>query len=92
MEKIHLKKHKRFLRILHILLRNNLQFFDLVEANGFMMDVRGKLSLTGNAKKRHYAFTVGSIGPTTKNHDLSFSQTTIRTTTGVLGVSMSLSY
>ena len=92
MEKLHLKKHKRFLRIIHVLLRNNHQIFDFAEVNGFMMDVRGKLSLTGNAKKRHYAFTIGSIGHTSKNHDLSFNQTTVRTTTGVLGVNMTISY
>lgn len=88
MEKLHLKKHKKFLRMIHTLMKNNLDFLNLTETKGFTMDVRGKLSTTGNSKKKHYIFTIGSMEYTSKNHDLSFNQTTIKTTTGVLGVSM----
>ena len=92
MEKLHLKKHKKFLKVIHNTLRNNTDYLHSLNVNGFSMDVRGKLGTTGNSKKKHYLFTVGSMGPTTKNHDMSFNQTTVRTSTGVLGVTMILSY
>lgn len=92
MEKMHLKKHKKFLRLLQNLLKNNLMFLSLTNVNGFSLDVRGKLSSTGNSKKKHFIFEIGSLAPTSKNHDMAFNQTTIRTTTGVLGVNILLSF
>lgn len=92
MEKIHLKKHKKFLKVIHNTLKNNQEFLILLKIQGFTMDVRGKLGTTGNSKKKHYAFTVGTMSPTSKNHDMSLNQTTVRTSTGVLGVLMTLSY
>lgn len=92
MEKLHLKKHRKFLKVIHNTLRNNEEFLVLLNVKGFTMDVRGKLGTTGNSKKKHYAFTVGSMSPTTKNHDMALNQTTVRTSTGVLGVIMTLSF
>ena len=91
MEKIHLKKHKKMLKIIHNLLKNNIIILSCLNIKGFNIDVRGKLGTTGNSKKKHYAFTIGSLGFTTKNHNLMMSQTTIRTSTGVLGVTSFLS-
>lgn len=92
MEKLHLKKHRKFLKVINNTLRNNLEFLVLLNIKGFTMDVRGKLGTTGNSKKKHYAFTVGTMSPTSKNHDMSMNQTTVRTSTGVLGVIMTLSF
>ena len=92
MEKIHLKKHRKMVKVVHSTIRNNLLFLELTGLKGFSMDVRGKLGTAGNSKKKHYAFTVGSIAPTTKSHGLNLYQTTVRTSTGVLGVTILMSY
>ena len=91
MEKLHIRKHKKLLKIIKYTLRDY-KFLSLLNAIGFMMDVRGKLGAAGNSKKKHYSFTVGHVSFTTKNHDLVLVQTTVRTSTGVLGVSMFLSH
>ena len=92
MEKIHLKKHRKMVKVIHSTIRNNLLFLELTGVKGFSMDVRGKLGTAGNSKKKHYAFNVGSIAPTTKSHGLNLYQTTVRTSTGVLGITILMSY
>lgn len=92
MEKLHLKKHRKLIKVVQNTLKNNIEFLNLLNVHGFTMDVRGKLGTTGNSKKKHYAFTVGTMSPTSKNHDMSMNQTTVRTSTGVLGVTITLSY
>jgi len=92
MEKIHLKKHKKMIKVVHNTIKNNEFFLELSNLRGFSMDIRGKLGTAGNSKKKHYAFTIGSIAPTTKSHGLNLCQTTVRTSTGVLGVTILMSY
>lgn len=92
MEKIHLKKHKKFIKVIHNIFKNNLELLKITNIIGISMDIRGKLASAGNSKKRHYSFQVGSTALTSKNHDLSLHQINIRTTTGVLGLTILLSY
>lgn len=92
MERIHLKKHKKLIKIIHYAIKDNPIFIESTKTRGFSMDVRGKLGTTGNSKKKHYYFHIGAVSFTSKNHKLLFKQTTIRTSTGVLGVSVFLAY
>jgi ribosomal protein S3 len=92
MEKLDIKRHKRVIRVVETFFKKNPFILKIAGVNGFSLDVRGKLGAAGNSKKRHYAFSIGSVSFTSKNHKLSMLQTTIRTHTGVLGVTAYLSY
>jgi hypothetical protein len=87
MEKINLKNHKKFLNLLKLVLTRYYNFFFLnSNVLGIFFDIRGKLGVTGNAKKRHMKITTGTYSSTKKKNKISFSQSVIRTSTGVLGV------
>lgn len=92
MEKLELRKHKKIVKIIQSTLQKYEFFFKLTGVTGFYFDIRGKLGVSGNAKKRHYAFSVGLISSTQKSLKLKFCQTTIRTDTGVMGVNFLISY
>ena len=92
MELLHISKHKKMCRVFKQTLKNNPLFFKKTKTLGFSFDIRGKLGVTGNAKKRHYYFSEGTLSFTSKNHGLMMFQTTVRTYTGVLGITMFLSY
>ncbi len=91
MERIYFKNHKKFLYFLKILLTryfiNLLYFFN---CEGFHFDIRGKIGVTGNAKKRHYSFSLGKFSFTTKKNKISVAKNVLRTNTGVLGVTFIL--
>jgi len=91
MERIYFKNHKKFLYFLKILLTkyflNLLYFFN---CEGFYFDIRGKIGVTGNAKKRHYSFSLGKFSFTTKKNKISVAKNVLRTNTGVLGVTFIL--
>lgn len=87
MEKIYLKNHKKFLNLLKLIFTRYYNFFFLNSGvSGVFFDIRGKLGVTGNAKKRHMKINVGTYSSTKKKTKISFSQSVIRTSTGVLGV------
>ena len=88
MEKIHLKKHRKMIKVIFSTLKKNKKIFlQYSNSGGISIDIRGKLGVTGNAKKRHYAFTVGSVSITTKRKAMYYYFNTVRTDTGVLGLS-----
>jgi len=92
-ERIQIKFHKVFLRKLDIFLTfffNKLRFKFGVK--GFFMDVRGKVSVVGNSKKRHVCVKKGYLSKTKKELKFFFIKNQINTTTGVLGASYLLSY
>jgi ribosomal protein S3 len=87
MEKINLRKHKKFLNLLKLVLTRYYNFFFLhSNVLGVFFDIRGKLGVTGSAKKRHMKLSTGTYSSTTKKNKISFDQTIVRTSTGVLGV------
>ena len=87
LEKINLKNHKKFLNLLKLVLTRYYNFFFLnSNVLGIFFDIRGKLGVTGNAKKRHMKITTGAYSSTKKKTKISHSQSIIRTSTGVLGV------
>jgi ribosomal protein S3 len=93
MERIAYKNHKKFLSTLkfiirkysHTLIYNN-------NVKGFFFDIRGKVGVAGNAKKRHFSFNEGQYSKTTKNSKFDYQHTIIRTFTGALGVTFILYY
>lgn len=92
-ERIQIKFHKVFLRKLDLFLTfffNKLRFKFGVK--GFLMDVRGKVSVVGNSKKRHVCVKKGYLSKTKKELKFFFIKNQINTTTGVLGASYLLSY
>ncbi len=87
MEKIYLKNHKKFLNLLKLILTRYYNFFFIFfNILGVFFDIRGKLGVTGNAKKRHFKINTGTYSSTRKNLKINFNQTIVRTSTGVLGV------
>ena len=87
MEKINLKNHKKFLNLLKLVLTRYYNFFFLnSDVLGIFFDIRGKLGVTGNAKKRHMKISTGTYSSTKKKNKISFGQSVIRTSTGVMGV------
>lgn len=92
-ERIQIKFHKIFLRKLDLFLTfffNKLRFKFGVK--GFFMDIRGKVSVVGNSKKRHVCIKKGYLSKTKKELRFFFMKNQINTTTGVLGASYLLSY
>ena len=87
MEKIYLKNHKKFLNLLKLIFTRYYNFFFLnLAVLGIFFDIRGKLGVTGSAKKRHMRINSGTFSSTKKKNKISFSQSVVRTNTGVLGV------
>lgn len=86
MERIDARIHKKFLRFLGVFLRR------IHESNapslsytGIKIIVKGKISVSGNAKKRTQHIAYGTRSLSRKNHSISFAQGLVRTATGVLG-------
>lgn len=92
-EKIQIKFHKVFLRKFDLFLTF---FFKKLSrkfgVKGFLMDVRGKVSVVGNSKKRHVCIQQGYLSKTKKELRFFFLKNQINTTTGVLGASYLLSF
>ena len=53
---------------------------------GIFFDIRGKLGVTGNAKKRHLKINMGNYSFTKKVNKINYYQSIVRTSTGVLGI------
>jgi len=67
LEKSHFKKHKKILLIIFGILKNNPLIFKVTPIKGFSFDIRGKVGVSGNAKKRHVFFSFGKISTTSQN-------------------------
>jgi ribosomal protein S3 len=62
------------------------------DVKGFFFDIRGKVGVTGDAKKRSFFFNVGRYSKTTKNSKFNYQFSPIRTDTGALGITMIMYY
>ena len=88
MEKMRLNGHKKFLILLKLVLQQYYNyFFSKLDVLGVFFDIRGKIGVSGNAKKRHKKISIGSNSSTKKILKINYKQSIIRTSTGVLGVS-----
>ena len=92
-ELISARLHRKFLlqlnKLFKLFLKHILLYFG---CSGFKLVISGKISVTGNSKKRRYFLTVGSTSYTKKKLKLLYAQGTVRTLTGVLGIIFMLSY
>ena len=91
-ENSHFKKHKKILSIFFDILRKNKQLFDLLRVKGFFFDIRGKVGVSGNAKKRHHSFSIGKITTTSQNIGSYFQQISVWTPTGQMGITCIIQY
>jgi hypothetical protein len=83
----HVKGFLAFLKsilILHILPYAT----NICGIRGFVFDIRGKVGVTGDAKKRHTKISWGQTSFTNKNLKLSLKQGLVYTRTGVMGVTV----
>jgi hypothetical protein len=93
MYRISFLNHKKFISSFKFLLSKHSKFFVKDNSvNGFFFDIRGKVGVTGNAKKRHISFYVGDFSKTTKKCKFDYQFDIVKTHTGSLGITMYLSY
>jgi hypothetical protein len=93
LEKLHFKKHKRFLYNLKVILKSIVYvFFYKFKCLGLYIKIKGKIGVGGNSKKRKYIFKLGSFSFTKKSQKLSYVKDSIRTYSGVLGFESYLTY
>lgn len=93
MNRISFLNHKKFISSFKQIVINNSDFF--IKKNnirGFFFDIRGKVGVTGDAKKRHFSFYVGDFSKTSKKYKFDYQFDIVRTYTGALGITMYLSY
>ena len=87
--KLEFKKHRKFIKIFKALVIRYKRFFLVSnKLRGIRFDIRGKLGVKGNAKKRHLAFNVNTTSFSKKKHRLEYKQGLVYTDTGVLGVTL----
>lgn len=93
MERIQFVKHKKFLSGFKRLLQSFSDYL-IYENNvkGFFIDVRGKVGVTGDSKKRNFFVSIGKRSKTTKNSKYDYQSGVVRTTTGQLGITMIMFY
>ena len=93
MTRIYFKNHKKFLLVFKSVVSRFFQFFvkDL-SLKGFFFDIRGKVGVTGNAKKRHFSIKFGRFSHSRKSLRLNTFQNLVKTKTGVLGLSLVISF
>lgn len=93
MERIPFKRHKKLLSVFKFIIVN---YSDVLLFNnnvkGYFFDIRGKVGVSGNAKKRHFSFYSGKYSKTTKNSKFDYQHNIVKTFTGALGVTMVMYY
>jgi hypothetical protein len=93
MNKINFRNHKKFLTtIQHFLFHYRYFFVYILNIEGFFIKVKGKLSVAGNAKKKVFFYKIGKVNLSKKINKIEHSQSVIKSTYGVLGLNMFLSY
>ena len=93
MNKINFRNHKKFLNMIqHFLFHYKYFFIFILNIEGFFLKVKGKLSVAGNAKKKVFFYKIGKVNLSKKINKIEHSQGLIKSTYGVLGLNMFLSY
>lgn len=86
MQKISFWKHKTFLRYLKYVLRYFFWvIFKELKIKGIKFQLKGKISVAGNARTRTVFHTVGFTSHTTFNNKILYKLNLVKTFTGVLG-------
>jgi len=73
-----------------ILKQFSVKLFKQTKTKGLLFSMRGKISVTGDAKKRHTYVKYGKHSNTSKNIKISLSSSQVKTKTGVVGVSFGI--
>ena len=90
-ELLFFKFHKNIPYLINIIFKNfHKRLFSQTSTKGVFFSLRGKISVTGDAKKRHTYVKYGKHSSSTKNLRLSLSKSQIKTKTGVMGVTFNL--
>jgi ribosomal protein S3 len=66
------------------------KLFSSTKTQGVVFTLRGKISATGDAKKKHVTVKYGKHSNTTKSLKVSSSQSQVKTRNGVMGISYSI--
>jgi hypothetical protein len=91
LEKSNIKNHKKiFLGLKKLILGLYKPIFNYLGLLGLFFNIKGKIGVSGNAKKRRYFFYVGEHSLTTRKIKIDFKFTPVWTYTGVLGFSFYL--
>ena len=86
-----IKLHKKiFFSLKKFLLLVFKPYFFFLNVKGLFFNVKGKIGVSGNAKKRRYFFSLGEHSMSTKTLKIDFMFTTVTTFTGILGFSFSI--
>ena len=86
LEVLNLKLHKRVFKGIKKLIKDIFKpLFNYLGLNGLFFNVKGKIGVSGSAKKRRYFFYFGRHSLTNRTLKMDCKNTTIWTPTGVLG-------
>lgn len=89
MQKISFWKYKTFLRYLKYVLRYFFWgIFKYLNVKGIKFQLKGKVSVAGNARTRTVFHTVGATSHATFNNKILYNLSLIKTFTGVLGLKL----
>lgn len=92
-EKLPFIYHKKFLQLFSIFFKLFFIYFaNEFNIKGFYLNIKGKISVGGNAKKRQYTIVTGTVSKSLKKNCFFFDQNQVRTITGVLGLTYILTY
>nr|NP_049582.1 orf328 [Tetrahymena pyriformis]AAD41927.1 orf328 [Tetrahymena pyriformis] len=93
MNSMHYKNHRKFLYYLKLFISKSMHYyFNILKFEGFFFYLSGKISCSGNSKKKNYAIRCGKYSLTNKMLKLKFKKGLIYTKTGVLGYKLMISY
>lgn len=88
-----LKLHKNLISLIKysvkVLLIDYLSYFSLL---GFYFRVKGKISSSGSSKKRMLKFGIGKMSRNTKPLKIGISELNIKTSSGMIGINISILY
>ena len=85
-EKLNLKLHKKLLLGFKKLIKDLYKpIFNYLSLSGVFFNIRGKIGVSGSAKKRRYFFFMGKHSITNRTLKLDIKQTSLWTFTGTLG-------
>lgn len=90
---INLKNHKKFLNLFQsILIEYSNVYLSFLNINGFFFKIKGKIGLTGNAKKKQLKFKIGKLNLSDRSTKTLCEKGVSKTNYGVLGFVMILSF
>lgn len=93
LERMTFIKHRKFFYFLKLILKNIFtKITKLFNIRGFYLDITGKISVSGDAQTRRYIITKGFTSFSSYTYKLNYTKFTVRTSTGLLGLTLAISY